>query len=68
MAALEGSRVDPRDYWVIRPPCDCQLSKSGQTPPGLALELHVYLRREGTLAVWILESGRVLGEAVVGQA
>jgi len=31
--------------------------------PGLGLELHIYLRREGTLAAWLLEDGTELGEA-----
>jgi hypothetical protein len=36
--------------------------------PGLALELHAYLRREGTLAVWLLKDGTELGEVFVGRA
>ena len=38
------------------------------TPTGLALELHVLILGERTLAVWLLEDGRVLGEAEVGRA
>jgi hypothetical protein len=36
--------------------------------PGLGLELHIYLHREGSLAVWVLEDGTELREAVVGEA
>ena len=35
--------------------------------PGLALELHVYPREGGTLALWVLEDGRVIGEVAVGR-
>jgi hypothetical protein len=32
------------------------------TPPGFALELHVFTWPEGTVAVWLLEDGRSLGQ------
>lgn len=38
------------------------------TPSGLALELHLPILGERTPALWLLEDGRVLGEAVVGRA
>lgn len=40
----------------------------GLTAPGPALELHVYARREGTLAVWVTEDGRPIGEVVAAKA
>lgn len=37
-------------------------------PPGLALELHWFPRREGALAWWAFETGGRLGMTVVGKA
>lgn len=38
------------------------------TAPGPALELHVVIDRGETLAWWAVESGRRLGEVLIGQA